>query len=214
MRKTPRATCLRISWERSTPEGWEEAIKRMVRLNGLTITPGRSAVDRQVSRDLSRLAPEEAKPVMYYRRASHSGRDQYPERQRADRLHGLPCDGAPAVVAPLEGRLEAADEFARRAVRAGRSSVPLGLNAGGFGRRRATDAAIPAAPQPVDEALAYSRQDGSAAHAGMGGVAGSHAGAEARRTLAGFGAHSRARENISAKCESSPAQPKTSSPRA
>src|SRR3984893_146510 len=30
---------LRISWERTTPEGWEEAIKRMVRLNGLTITP-------------------------------------------------------------------------------------------------------------------------------------------------------------------------------
>src|ERR1700682_5184110 len=29
----------RISWERATPEGWEEAIKRMVRLNGLTITP-------------------------------------------------------------------------------------------------------------------------------------------------------------------------------
>lgn len=29
---------LRISWERATPEGWEEAIKRMVRLNGLTLT--------------------------------------------------------------------------------------------------------------------------------------------------------------------------------
>jgi quinohemoprotein amine dehydrogenase len=29
----------RISWIRTTPEGWEEAIKRMVRLNGLTVTP-------------------------------------------------------------------------------------------------------------------------------------------------------------------------------
>ena len=29
----------RISWIRTTPEGWEEAIKRMVRLNGLSITP-------------------------------------------------------------------------------------------------------------------------------------------------------------------------------
>src|SRR5437870_8705557 len=29
----------RISWERAAPEGWEEAIKRMVRLNGLEITP-------------------------------------------------------------------------------------------------------------------------------------------------------------------------------
>src|SRR5579871_3870183 len=29
----------RISWERATPEGWEEAIKRMGRLNGLRLTP-------------------------------------------------------------------------------------------------------------------------------------------------------------------------------
>src|SRR5438552_14180061 len=29
----------RISWDRTTPEGWEQAIKRMVRLNGLSITP-------------------------------------------------------------------------------------------------------------------------------------------------------------------------------
>ena len=27
----------RISWMRTTPEGWEEAIKRMVRLNGLSL---------------------------------------------------------------------------------------------------------------------------------------------------------------------------------
>src|SRR5579872_4311737 len=30
---------LRISWERATPEGWEEAIKRMVRLRGVRLTP-------------------------------------------------------------------------------------------------------------------------------------------------------------------------------
>jgi quinohemoprotein amine dehydrogenase len=29
----------RISWIRTTPEGWEEAIKRMVRLNGLALSP-------------------------------------------------------------------------------------------------------------------------------------------------------------------------------
>src|SRR5450631_3960040 len=29
----------RISWERTTPEGWEEVIKRMVRLNGLSLNP-------------------------------------------------------------------------------------------------------------------------------------------------------------------------------
>lgn len=56
----------RISWERTTPEGWEEAIKRMVRLNGLNISP---ADARAIVKSLSAshgLAPEEAKPVMYY----------------------------------------------------------------------------------------------------------------------------------------------------
>ena len=55
----------RISWERSTPEGWEEAIKRMVRLNGLTISPAEA---RSIVKYLAThhgLAPEEAKPVMY-----------------------------------------------------------------------------------------------------------------------------------------------------
>jgi quinohemoprotein amine dehydrogenase len=55
----------RISWERTTPEGWEEAIKRMVRLNGLNITPPEA---RTIVESLSAshgLAPEEAKPVMY-----------------------------------------------------------------------------------------------------------------------------------------------------
>src|SRR5215468_3950068 len=37
--KDDKGNLSRISWERSTPEGWEEAIKRMVRLNGLTISP-------------------------------------------------------------------------------------------------------------------------------------------------------------------------------
>jgi len=55
----------RISWERATPEGWSQAIKRMVRLNGLQITPAEA---KSVVKYLSArhgLAPEEAKPVMY-----------------------------------------------------------------------------------------------------------------------------------------------------
>ena len=55
----------RISWLRTTPEGWSQAIKRMVKLNGLSITPEES---RHIVRYLSNshgLAPEEAKPVMY-----------------------------------------------------------------------------------------------------------------------------------------------------
>src|SRR5579871_1317726 len=55
----------RISWERTTPEGWEEIIKRMVRLNGLTLKPEEA---RAIVKSLSAthgLAPEEARPVMY-----------------------------------------------------------------------------------------------------------------------------------------------------
>jgi quinohemoprotein amine dehydrogenase len=56
----------RISSVRTTPEGWEEAIKRMVRLNGLQLTPDEA---RQILRYLSDahgLAPEEAKPIQYF----------------------------------------------------------------------------------------------------------------------------------------------------
>ncbi len=55
----------RISWVRTTPEGWAQAIKRMVRLNGLAITPQES---RAIVKSLSAshgLAPEEARTVMY-----------------------------------------------------------------------------------------------------------------------------------------------------
>ena len=55
----------RISWERTTPEGWEEVIKRMVRLNGLALKPDEA---RAIIKSLSAshgLAPEEAKSVMY-----------------------------------------------------------------------------------------------------------------------------------------------------
>jgi quinohemoprotein amine dehydrogenase len=55
----------RISYIRTTPEVWEESIKRMARLNGLSITPAEAG---QVVRFLSNnngLAPEEAKPVFW-----------------------------------------------------------------------------------------------------------------------------------------------------
>lgn len=55
----------RISWERTTPEGWQEVIKRMVRLNGLELKPDEA---RSIVKSLSAshgLAPEEAKAVAY-----------------------------------------------------------------------------------------------------------------------------------------------------
>ncbi len=72
--KDDKGNLTRISWIRTTPEGWEEAIKRMVRLNSLTLEP---ADARHVVKYLSNahgLAPEEAKPVMYM--AEHRIQDE------------------------------------------------------------------------------------------------------------------------------------------
>ncbi len=52
----------RISYIRTSPEIWDQAIKRMIRLNGLTLTPVEL---REIVRYLSNnngLAPEEMKP--------------------------------------------------------------------------------------------------------------------------------------------------------
>ena len=63
--KDDKGNLSRISWERATPEGWEEAIKRMVRLNGLELTPAQARPILKYLATYHGLAPEEAKPVMY-----------------------------------------------------------------------------------------------------------------------------------------------------
>ena len=55
----------RISYLRTTPEVWEQAIKRMIRLNSLVLKPEEA---REILRYLSNnngLAPEEAKPAFW-----------------------------------------------------------------------------------------------------------------------------------------------------
>lgn len=72
--KDDKGNLSRISWERATPEGWEQAIKRMVRLNGLELTPAEA---RSILKYLSTyhgLAPEEARPIMYV--AEHRIQDE------------------------------------------------------------------------------------------------------------------------------------------
>ena len=56
----------RISYIRTTPEGWEEAIKRMVRLNGLQLTPDEARSILRYLSDYHGLAPEEAAKVAYF----------------------------------------------------------------------------------------------------------------------------------------------------
>src|ERR1044071_3468097 len=64
-KKDEKSRLTRISFERTTPEGWQQAIKRMIRLNGVTLSPDEA---RQIVKYLSNnngLAPEEAKPAFY-----------------------------------------------------------------------------------------------------------------------------------------------------
>ena len=55
----------RISWERTTPEGWQEALKRMILVNGVSLTPPEARAIVKYLSTSHGLAPEEAKPVLY-----------------------------------------------------------------------------------------------------------------------------------------------------
>ena len=55
----------RISYRRTTPEGWEQTIKRMIDLNGLQVQPDQArAVLKYLATNLG-LAPEESKPAAW-----------------------------------------------------------------------------------------------------------------------------------------------------
>ncbi len=55
----------RISYRRTTPEGWEQTIKRMVTLNNLKIEPAEAREIVRYLADHQGLAPEEAKPAAF-----------------------------------------------------------------------------------------------------------------------------------------------------
>ena len=55
----------RISWSRTTPEGWQDILKDMIVVNGLSVTPVEA---RPIVKYLSThhgLTPQEARPVLY-----------------------------------------------------------------------------------------------------------------------------------------------------
>src|SRR5438067_2244097 len=58
--KDEHGNLLRISWERATPEGWEQAIKRMVRLRGVQLNPEEGRTILKYLATYHGLAPEEA----------------------------------------------------------------------------------------------------------------------------------------------------------
>jgi quinohemoprotein amine dehydrogenase len=144
---------LRISWERATPEGWEEAIKRMVRLRGVTLTPDDA---RSILKYLSTyhgLAPEEAKPIMYY--AEHRILDE--TNIPTDNIRGA-CANCHPMARPLSWRRSQEDwkllaNLHIALYPQADEAFRLGIHAGGFDEER--HHMTPGAPLPVDEALAF-----------------------------------------------------------
>jgi quinohemoprotein amine dehydrogenase len=68
----------RISWERTTPEGWQEIVKRMVRLNHAQLTPEEARDIVKTLSDTHGLAPEEAKRVAWYVEKRHVENETIP----------------------------------------------------------------------------------------------------------------------------------------
>jgi quinohemoprotein amine dehydrogenase len=145
----------RISWIRTTPEGWEEAIKRMVRLQGVSLEPDDARKILHYLSDEHGLAPEEAKPVEYF--PEHRMIDEKVPNEDVTRS----CVACHALAKPLSWRRSADDwkllinthialypwvdsfNFQRQPPRPGQPAPP------------------PDAKQPVDQALAFLAQSGS-----------------------------------------------------
>jgi len=152
--KDEKGNMLRLSYERATPEAWEEAIKRMVRLRGVTLTPDEArGVLKYLSTDHG-LAPEEAKPVMYYAEKRIQDETNIPN----DDVKGA-CANCHAMARPLSWRRTALDwkylaNLHIALYPQADEAFRLGLNAGegGGGRRPDADSNK---PTPLETALAY-----------------------------------------------------------
>ncbi len=55
----------RISWSRTTPEGWQDVLKDMIVMNNLSVTPAEARTIVKYLSDHNGLAPAESRPVMY-----------------------------------------------------------------------------------------------------------------------------------------------------
>lgn len=141
----------RISWIRTTPEGWEEAIKRMVRLNGLTLTPGDARHILRYLSDTHGLSPSEAAPVENY--AEHRMTDEiFPP----DPDVRLACGACHQLARPLSWHRATSDwkYLVDMHLAFFPSSAPIAFDGHDGDRpRNATEA--PGKQKPVDVAIEY-----------------------------------------------------------
>ncbi|HLK63189.1 MAG TPA: quinohemoprotein amine dehydrogenase subunit alpha [Bryobacteraceae bacterium] len=168
--KDDKGNLTRISWIRTTPEGWEEAIKRMVRLNGLTLEPAEAKLIVKYLSNSHGLAPEEAKPVMYM--AEHRTLDEAIPNEsvratcmnchalgRVFQWHRTRADWS--LLADMHSALYQQAEAAFRRNGAGRGGATAAPAPGGRGGRGGTAAgadaaaATPAATISLDATLDF-----------------------------------------------------------
>jgi quinohemoprotein amine dehydrogenase len=148
--KDAKGNLSRISWERATPEQWEEALKRMIRLNGVTLSPAEAKSIIKYLSTYHGLAPEEAKPVMYFAERRIQDETIIPN----DTLRGT-CANCHPLARPLSWRRSQEDWKMLANLHVALypqadEAFRLGINAGGFG-----DHDKPPDVLPVDDALAY-----------------------------------------------------------
>ena len=187
-----KGSMLRLSYERGTPEAWEEAIKRMVRLRGVKLTPEEArAILKYLATDHG-LAPEEAKPIMYY--AEHRIQDE--TNIPNDNVKGA-CANCHALARPLSWRRTAEDwkylaNLHIALYPQADEAFRLGINAGGFDEGQHHQE--PGAPLPVDIALEYLSKTAPLQTPEWGRLARSHACAETGRQVDGIGVRAGARQ--------------------
>jgi quinohemoprotein amine dehydrogenase len=138
----------RISYIRTTPEGWEEAIKRMVRLNGLQLSPDEARSILRYLSDQHGLAPEENAKIAYF--TEHRILDEKipsPEVAHA-------CAACHALAKPLSWHRTPADwQYLENMHVAFFPSVRF--TAFDHSRDREPGSAPPKGPTPAEQALEY-----------------------------------------------------------
>jgi quinohemoprotein amine dehydrogenase len=148
--KDAKGNLLRISWERATPEQWEEALKRMIRLNGVSVTPAEAKSIIKYLSTSHGLAPDEARPVMYLAERRILDETNIPN----DTVRGA-CANCHPFARPLSWRRSANDWKLLANLHVALfpqadEAFHQGLNAGGFHGHPP-----PASTLPVDDTLAY-----------------------------------------------------------
>jgi quinohemoprotein amine dehydrogenase len=94
----------RISWERATPEGWQESLKKMLVDNRVTLTPTEARAIVKYLSDTQGLTPEEAFPIQYY-----SERRIHDENEFAESNGVEPCAKCHPLARPLLWRRSETD---------------------------------------------------------------------------------------------------------